>query len=440
MTSTLFAKIDSAVVNYETVNSIWHVAGFDNQYTPIQKLIVFLNLCQFSEYYCLFDRLYVDQDKKDIFLLPDVIDIFEHPSIKFGDMHLLDLTLPDDLEVNDYQNFLDQKFGANFTDKLISRYLATLDPRVTDMGKIMSHIFSLDRGAAIALSVECSRDIARAEVLNTVITRTFTRLKEEELPLEPLVFSENVKWQNKTRTLYLPTHEEYPIYFNDPDEEAAKSLDAGRLVRKSYGALIKELNKITDLEDEFITASKFLIPPITTAIMNDIAHFSNPSADDYIDHLQIWREKFAPIRAMVADFDRYRTEKPDGYKSKIIRLKTQINKSIKALTSGRGFEITGKVDTLDINRMSSLHASLDDFRLTSILKLGIDKIREAYDLRFIKPLPELKKNVLMMSKEHAVIKSLCKLSDEEFESVFPKFRIMTNKMVEDIAKIFYPDD
>ena len=372
MSASLFANVDSAILSYETLNAAHQIQNIDDISATSERFLVFLNLCQLSEYYCLFETLYVDYEGNASEKLPNVHDIFSHPSLGVDVFQLSHLRRIEELEVDQYEPFLDGQLGAGFTQNMINRFLESLaPPGVGQIKQIMSGIFEYDRGLAIALCAERYRDIVRYQCLTTKFSRTNCILNDKEFPLFPWVFVENQRWQDKLGHVYLPTLEEYITFFNKEDDVSA-SLDAGRLVRRAYGELIRHLKKITAIDDNFVASPNFLLPPITTTILSDMGAYDGFSAKNYLERLEYWRAKFETFRGLVREFDSAR--RGNEPRSKLVKLKSQISRSIKALTKDQDFEVNTKVDMLNTDKLAGMNLSIEDFKTGNLIKFGIDKV------------------------------------------------------------------
>ena len=169
---SLFTNVESAILNYEMVNAVDQIRNIDIA-EPSTRLLAFLHLCQLLEYYCLFENLYVDHERRSSSVLQDVKEIFLHPSLGVDAPELRIVQSIEELEVEDYEPFLDGRLGTGFTEAMISRFLDSLAP--PGVGKIketMNAIFTYDRGLAIALSAERYRDILRHGCLATKFSRS----------------------------------------------------------------------------------------------------------------------------------------------------------------------------------------------------------------------------------------------------------------------------
>ena len=87
----LFTDIESVLLHQNLASSLQFFGGAVDESDIGTRLRRFCDLCQFVEYYCLFEDIYVDFDNDLFKLHPATHDIFSHPKVASENHPLLNL-------------------------------------------------------------------------------------------------------------------------------------------------------------------------------------------------------------------------------------------------------------------------------------------------------------------------------------------------------------
>ena len=408
------------MLSAEAVDSL---AVFDTQLeelSTVERLHRFCHLCQLIETYCLFDTIYVDSE--DQCLLEGVVDIFRHPKIDLAGHPYLALGAATDLLPQD----LNEQYGQGFVDDLVEDFIAQFPEGLSNHGQVFRAIKGHDLPLVTALAANSGRDLLRSRILDIGLGKVFLRVCGDaiELPdgasrdslFAAREFCDNRLWEGHLNMLFLPSYGDYLTQF-EPGSEEARSLDAGRMIRKAYAILLESLRSSLDFEDELAVSENFIVPPVTSAVLQEIRSSKTGQFAALVESIYIWRRKFGDFRNLLREFYLTRRERPKGYRKKLVKLKKQMEKSSSALIAKFGAGYRTKLEFLNFDKLADVDLGVEDLKLSNIVGAGLDKARQLYDLSIVKPLPELGAIILEINDEGSAICQLCQFSEGEFQEL-----------------------